>query len=272
MSFPVVWSLAKSGSSHDEFDAPEGYMTGHPQDLGQVLVSLVDQLVTDFDFVDLAHSLTQAVIDLVGADAAGVMVVDRSKVLRVIAASDEDTHVLEVFEVQSRQGPCFEAWSNGSALFEADIAAVKRWPLFSQQAANLGYVMTAAVPLRLGGEIFGALNIFWRAGPLPEDFMQSLQALADLAAVGLGQQVALMDPRQLAGQIDRAMRSRVAIEQAKGMLAVQANVNMDQAYSLMTHYGRRHGMFISEIAQRVLERSLSAVDLIRGIDIPPSHE
>jgi GAF domain-containing protein len=245
-------------------------MTQHPVDLGQVMVSLVDQLVTDFDFVDLAHSLTQAVIDLVGADAAGVMVVDRSKVLRVIAASDEDTHVLEVFEIQSKQGPCYEAWKSGSALFEADIAAVDRWPLFAQQAGNLGYVKTAAVPLRLGGEIFGALNIFWSKGVLPEDFMQSLQALADLAAVGLGQQVALMDPRQLADQIDRAMRSRVAVEQAKGMLAVQANVNMDQAYSLMTHYGQRHDVFISEIATRVLERTLHAADLIRGIEIPPS--
>jgi GAF domain-containing protein len=270
MSFPVVLSLAKYGSSHEALNPEERRMTGYPPDLGQVMVSLVDQLVTDFDFVDLAHSLTQAVIDLVGADAAGVMVVDRSKVLRVIAASDEDTHVLEVFEIQSRQGPCYEAWLNKSALFEADIAAVERWPSFSQQAANLGYVMTAAVPLRLSGEVFGALNIFWSAGPLPEDFMQSLQALADLAAVGLGQQVALMDPQQLATQIDRAMRSRVAIEQAKGMLAVQADVNMDQAFSLMTHYGERHGMFMSEIATRVLDRSLNADQLIRGIDIPPS--
>jgi transcriptional regulator with GAF, ATPase, and Fis domain len=246
-------------------------VTSHRPDLGNVMVSLVDQLVTDFDFVDLAHSLTQAAIDLVGAAAAGVMVVDRSTVLRVIAASDEDTHVLEVFELQSKQGPCYEAWTHGRAVFEEDIASVTRWSRFGPQALDLGYVMTAAVPLRLSRDVFGALNIFWSAEPSPpEGFMQSLQALADLASVGLGQQVVLMDPQQLADQIDRAMRSRVAIEQAKGMLAVQANINMDQAYSLMTHYGQKHGFFVTEIATRVLDRSLTAVELVRGIEIPPA--
>lgn len=243
----------------------------HPHDLGEVMVSLVDQLVTDFDFVDLAHSLTQAAIDLVGADAAGVMVVDRGKTLRVVAASDEDTHVLEIFEIQSKQGPCYEAWTNGTAVFEQDIATIDRWALFGPQAMNRGYVMTAAVPLRLSHDVFGALNIFWGPGrEAPEDFMQSLQALADLAAVGLGQQVVLMDPQQLADQIDRAMRSRVTIEQAKGMLAVQANIDMDQAYSLMKHYGQRHKLFITEIAARVLDRTFTAADLIRGIEIPPN--
>lgn len=244
-------------------------MTDRPHDLGEVMVSLVDQLVTDFDFVDLAHSLTQAAIELVGAHAAGVMVVDRSKTLRVVAASDEDTHVLEVFEIQSRQGPCFEAWSNGNAVYEDNIAGVDRWTLFGRQALDLGYTKTAAVPLRLSRDVFGALNIFWSDGvPPPPDFMQSLQALADLAAVGLGQQVVLMDPQQLADQIDRAMRSRVAIEQAKGILAVQGNINMDQAYSLMTQYGRRNQIFVTEIATRVLNRTLSATVLLQGLDDP----
>lgn len=244
-------------------------MTDRPHDLGEVMVSLVDQLVTDFDFVDLAHSLTQAAIELVGADAAGVMVVDRSKTLRVVASSDEDTHVLEVFEIQSRQGPCFEAWSHGTAIFEEDITGVDRWNLFGRQALNLGYTKTAAVPLRLSREVFGALNIFWSAGvPPPPNFMQSLQALADLAAVGLGQQVVLMDPQQLADQIDRAMRSRVAIEQAKGILAVQGDVNMDQAYSLMTKYGQQHRIFVTEIATQVLNRTMTAADLLRELDEP----
>jgi transcriptional regulator with GAF, ATPase, and Fis domain len=245
-------------------------MMERQHDLAGVMVDLVGQLVTDFDFVDLAHSLTQAAIDLVGAEAAGVMMVDRDQVLRVVAASDEDTHVLEVFELQSKQGPCYEAWTSGKSVLEPSMASCVRWTKFGPEALGLGYTATAAVPLRLGTEVFGALNIFWSTDTeIPADVMQSLQALADLASVGLGQQIVLMDPQQLAGQIERAMRSRVAIEQAKGMLSVQADINMDQAFTLMTNYGRRHSIYVTEIAKRILDRKLSAADLVRGIEIPP---
>ena len=77
-----------------------------------------------------------------------------------------------------------------------------------------------------------------------------------------------MDPQHLADQIDRAMRSRVAIEQAKGILAVQGNINMDQAYSHMTQYGRRNRIFVTEIATQVLNRTLSAAVLLQGLDDP----
>ena len=78
-----------------------------------------------------------------------------------------------------------------------------------------------------------------------------------------------MDPQQLADQIDRAMRSRVAIEQAKGILAVQGNINMDAAYSLMTRYGQQHRIFISEIATQVLNRTMTAADLLGELDELP---
>jgi hypothetical protein len=77
--------------------------------LARAFVRLADTLASDFDVVDFLQSLSADSVEIVGAEAAGVMLADARGGLRLIASSDERMRLLELFELQGAQGPCLAA-------------------------------------------------------------------------------------------------------------------------------------------------------------------
>jgi AmiR/NasT family two-component response regulator len=78
------------------------------------------------------------------------------------------------------------------------------------------------------------------------------QALADLAAIGIINQRNAMRSRALTQQLQTALTSRTAIEQAKGMLAERGHINPDQAFDLLRRYARANNARLTEIAHSVI--------------------
>ena len=78
--------------------------------LARVFVRLADTLVDDFDVVEFLHELCDGRGSALGAETAGVMLADTRGGLRLLASSEERMRVLEVFELQSQQGPCLDAF------------------------------------------------------------------------------------------------------------------------------------------------------------------
>ena len=100
------------------------------------LVTLADSLVTGFDPVDLADHLVLSCLDFLPVVSAGIMLDDQRGHLRVLASSSEETRLLELFELQSNEGPCLEAFATGAGVLAPDLAREsERWPLFTAEAA-----------------------------------------------------------------------------------------------------------------------------------------
>ena len=68
-------------------------------DLVQSLVDMADNLVADFDVVDVLTGLADRCVRLLGAAAAGVMLASPTGDLRLVASSSEAMRVLELFEL-----------------------------------------------------------------------------------------------------------------------------------------------------------------------------
>ena len=94
----------------------------------RTLVELADNLVEDFDVVDLLVLLTNRTVEVLEADAAGVMLAAPSGSLQVIASSSETMRVLELFELQADEGPCVDCYAKGQAIVNVDLVADTRWP------------------------------------------------------------------------------------------------------------------------------------------------
>ena len=75
---------------------------------------LADTLASDFDIVDFLQGLSADSVEILGAEAAGVMLADARGGFRLIASSDERMRLLELFEFQGAQGPCLDAFSTAS--------------------------------------------------------------------------------------------------------------------------------------------------------------
>jgi ANTAR domain/GAF domain len=225
--------------------------------LAATFVELADTLVDDFDVVDFLRGLADQCVALLEVDAAGLMLADQRGSLRVVASSSEQARLVELFQLQHEEGPCFECFHTGQPVSEADLTtAGERWPAFAPAAARAGFSAVQALPMRLRNNVIGAMNLFMRApGGLDETGLQVGQAFADVATIGLLQERNFRHQEVLAEQLQGALNSRVAIEQAKGILSERLGVDMEQAFERLRGEARRHNRRLAELAGAVADGS-----------------
>jgi GAF domain-containing protein len=215
--------------------------------------------VDEFDAMDFLHTLTERSVELLGADAAGVILSDQHGDLHVVASTSNRSQDLELFELQSAEGPCLDCFHTGRIVANVDLTdAQTRWPQFNAAAIAAGYRSTHAIPLRLRDNIIGAMNLFCvQQSVLSADDLALGQALADVATIGLLQERAVRESELLAEQLQTALNSRIIIEQAKGVLIASARVDPDQAFGLMRNHSRRNNQPLQDVAAAVIDGSLT---------------
>jgi hypothetical protein len=229
-------------------------------------VQLADTMVDDYDVVDLLHQLATDCVEILDVAAAGLLLSSqRSRDdLQILASSTEQARLLELFQLQSNEGPCLDCVRTGEPVLVPDLhAAVQRWPRFAPQALREGFARVHAVPLRLRRETIGALNLFGgQSGPLPDQDLLVARALADTATIGILQQRAIRRGEILTEQLEYALNSRIVIEQAKGVLAQAGNLDMDQAFQALRGYTRSHNARLSDTAHRVVTGALRVAEIL----------
>ena len=231
------------------------------QELANTFVMLADSLVEDYDIVDLLDRLAAACVRLLDVAAAGLLLNDLQGHLAVVASSSEETRLLEIFQLQNDQGPCLDCVRTGAAVVSGDLDADRvRWPLFASFALEAGFRSVAALPLRLREQTIGGLNLFGRrAGPVSPEDQRLAQALADVATIGILQQRSAQRTTMLAEHLQRALNSRVVIEQAKGVLAERNAMSMAAAFDALRLYSRDHNIKLTNLAVTVVHQNFNPV-------------
>jgi GAF domain-containing protein len=237
--------------------------------LARTLVELADTLVADFDVVELLTRLADGCVEVLDVGAAGLMLAGPDGELRVMASSSEAMRMLELFELQAKEGPCLDCYHSGAPVLEADLAvAGTRWPHFAPEALAVGFRSVQALPMRLRGTVIGALNLFGAdPGEMQRVDMESAQALADVATIAILQQRKSYQAQTVNQQLHHALNSRVVIEQAKGMVAERERLNMQAAFGALRSYARNHNLRLVDVARSVVDGSLGPSEL----SLSPEH-
>jgi GAF domain-containing protein len=253
-------------------------MPGNDQDWAQLrqaltattFVEIVDTLVDDFDVIDVLTVLTARCVELLEAAAAGILLADDDGQLRVVAASTEQIGLLELFQIQNDRGPCLDCYHSGKVVAHADMSGLSPWPEFAAESVSAGFPSVCAVPLRLKNMVLGCLNLFMSDTVALSDADIALaQALADVASIAMIHDQATRDAAIREGQLRHALESRIAIEQAKGMIAERGGVDMDTAFARLRSFSRAKNRGLTEVAEALVAGSISLDAVTTGRPPPP---
>ncbi|NQX17925.1 GAF and ANTAR domain-containing protein [Rathayibacter sp. VKM Ac-2857] len=217
-------------------------------------VTLSNTLVEDYDVIDFTQTLVDASATVFDAVSAGLVLADASGTLDVLASTEEDAHLLDLLQL-SAAGPCVDSCTSGEPVIVPDIAEVgDHWSEFRSRAAELDLRAAHCVPMRAQGVTLGSLNLFRaRAGTLDPDDIAVVQGFADIATVGLLHQRAREQDAPTQSQLQRALSSRVVVEQAKGVLAYTHDISIPQAFELLRSRSRSTSTTITALARQILD-------------------
>ncbi len=203
-------------------------------DLAVALHTLTETFGGSEDVDEVLRAVCQQIVRLVpGADLASVTL-DRGGRPSTVASTDPRATRLERRQYAAGDGPCLTAARTQELIRGTTPTDATRWPDFADEAGVVGVRSFLAAPLAVDDRLTGALNLF---GSRPHGFRD-----ADVTVLELYTTVASSIVRStsrysravdLIGQLDRALRTRAVIEQAKGILMATHRVGEDAAFRML---------------------------------------
>ena len=187
------------------------------------------------------------------ADALGITLVTAGELRLTACATDERAERLEDVQLVTGEGPCTDAFVQGSYV-EADLlAAPARWPAFAEAAAEVGIRTVAALVLSLGDLRLGAVD-FYRSGPRPFTDEQRGRARAFarvLTLLALDQHPHLLTTETHPTRPGPQGYPPV-VHQAAGILAAQNGLAVDDALARLRAHSYSHNQPLLVTAQHVI--------------------
>lgn len=233
--------------------------TGNNSGTNVQLVAAVDTvtrfLVSDLSLQDTLDRVAQLTCDAIAPAAAiGVTLVDDQRRPRTFVSTADVAPVIDQAQYEEEQGPCLDAYGQRRTIRVDDTrTVVDRWPRFGRAASQHGVLSVLALPLTVGEETYGAVNLY---ATHPEAFTAADEADARLfstqIAVVLGNARAYWGVYEMAEGLKTAMQSRASIEQAKGIMMASRRCGPDEAFMMLIGASQRSNVKLRVMADRLV--------------------
>jgi GAF domain-containing protein len=227
-------------------------------------VELADNLIDNFDVIDVLTLLSDRCVQTIDVSSAGVLLGLPGGDLQFVTSSSEPMRVLELLQIQANEGPSVDCRADGIAIINRELRDPdERWPRFSRRAIALGFRSVHCLPLRLRGRTIGALNLFrGDTGLLSHEDVVVAQGFADVATIAILQHQSALRARVLNDQLNIALNSRIIIEQAKGMVSHSLQCDIDFAFGRLRAHARNHNLHLTDVATAVVSGTLAIESLV----------
>jgi GAF domain-containing protein len=223
----------------------------------ETLIALAGILVTEQNMEQILRQVLElACTALPGGDEGGITLLEPDGPSTAIATSDLALRVDNTQYDSASGGPCLEAYRRQQIIRIDSTAGDPRWPEFAAIAAANGIGSSLSVPLVVGGDGIGAMNIYCRT---ENGFTAADQRLAgslgSCASVTLSNARTCFRAARLAEQLREALSTRGVINQAAGILIAQRHCSADKAFHLLAAAAQRNRLPVEEVAADLVQRT-----------------
>jgi GAF domain-containing protein len=221
--------------------------------LSQFSAALLNPYDVDSALTDLMERLT----GVLGLSGSGVALAHDGH-LELTTALPEPLMQLERVQIKHQSGPCVEAYRTSTVVAIADLGEEHaRWPEYCATAEKLQLSSVAGIPMRLSGTSFGALNLYADGPrPWPREDIEAAVVMADMATNYLINSSKIRQQELLSEQLQHALDSKSIIEQAKGIVASENSISIDEAFNRLRSQARREKVTVRSLAEAIVQRGM----------------
>jgi hypothetical protein len=177
----------------------------------------------------------------------------------LLYATDELVARIDDVQLTLGQGPCVDAYRRRTPQARSAIGnhhAESPWPFFDDAVHQLGVRAVFAYPLLHGvASPVGVLEMYRRTeGPLDDNERAALI----LCAQAIGTQIAANQSNSVDSLLPSSPRTQVPV--AAGMVALQLDVQIDEALDVLRACSFSHDRLLTDVADDVVQRRMTFAD------------
>lgn len=227
------------------------------RDVAAALVDFARELSDCTTVEAVLERLSDACVAILPVAGVGVLLAQDGD-LTVATTNSPAGETAERLEADLAEGPCIEALRAGAVVIESDLAEARdRYPRFVPRALEAGIGSIHGLPLTGRGEMVGVVDIVAEEPlHLPAADIAVAQMLADVAVSYIFAVRLHEESTRLASQLQRALDTRVVIEQAKGMLAERHGESPRDAFERLRREARGTNRAVREVANAVIDGTM----------------
>jgi GAF domain-containing protein len=223
------------------------------EELIEQIARLASLLIDEETVEGALHRVADMAVAVIPTcDAAAVSVVT-SGAVATPAATSALAQSLDEIQYRGGQGPCLHAIATGASCRIDAIAGETRWPRFVPDAAERGLVGVLSVPLLVGDEVVGALNLYSCSGRFSEEDERLGTLFAAQGAIGMTNVQTYLEARRTVDQLRQAVASRDIIGQAKGILMTREECTAEEAFDMLRRASQRLNQKLRDVAEQIVE-------------------
>jgi GAF domain-containing protein len=206
----------------------------------------------------LLNLILETAVEALGFSAATVTA-RHTNDMSTVAATDQ--RLIELDAVQYEDGgPCVQTLDDPSPILLEDASkSDDRWQHFAQTAAHLGVRSSLSLHVPTDSrDLAASLNLYARETfDMSRDNVRLASTYAAQLAATLESVDAYRSTARLAQNLAEAMRSRAVIEQAKGILMADYQINDAEAFQRLAELSQRSNIKLRDVAARFVEERSS---------------
>jgi len=186
----------------------------------------------------LSMVIGAAQVTIDGADGISVTF-ERNGVASTVAATNDTVLRMDAHQYSTGEGPCLSAAQEGLTFHIESLADEARWPAFVPLASGQGIASILSTPLVAAGMSIGALNVYSNTeGAFADDQRDLVGVFADHVARILANDDASTSDDEMSARISDALRSRLVLAQAQGVLMGRHHMTADDATNMLHRMAR----------------------------------
>ncbi|WP_295697453.1 GAF and ANTAR domain-containing protein [Lapillicoccus sp.] len=206
--------------------------------------------ITGKALTDVLGDLMLDLATVLDLHAISILVATSGEELDLLSATSHRMADLEMYQAANDEGPCVDCLRTGGTVMETGAAIAARWPVVGAALAAAGFRTVLAIPMLWRGEPIAGLNLFWRdTRELTPEEQRIAETFAAAATLMLGQ---TSSAQRVTGNVVSVLHARVVVEQAKGALAFQHGLDLENAYVELRRRAHDDRADLADVARALL--------------------
>jgi GAF domain-containing protein len=238
------WTLLRVHQTEETQGPPLG------GDLAEALARLAGLPVGFPDRQSLLHQAAEIADGALGKGISLTISVGPPDSPEAVSSTSQLAQSVDGAQLAAGEGPCSTAFDTEFTVVSNDIHHDPRWPRLAP-TVDPEVRAVLAVPLEVGEELVGALNIYAEA-ELSAEVVEAAELIAATLAAVLQEFSTREELQGLARDMEAALTSRATIDQAKGIVMAERGVGPDQAFQHLVDLSSTTHTKLREVAENIV--------------------